>query len=167
MIGKINLKTELSKSRGFTLMELLIVIAILGILGVAFVPNILKAPAKARDAVRVKKVQDVHTAIEAYYAEKGKLPESDVAGCVTDVFVRKLGMAAAPVDPNKSGSCSADVANKAWYLYKVVGANYVVGAITEVHENANTKMLPDAITYPVTSAVSDPAGTYFTATGPI
>lgn len=159
MIGK--------NSRGFTLMELLIVIAILGILGVAFVPNILKAPAKARDAVRVKKVQDVHTAIEAYYAEKGSLPTSDVEGCVTDVFAKELGMAAAPVDPNGLGSCGAENAKKSLYLYKTSGNTYVVGALMEVPANANTSMTLATISTTPTPVVEGETPTYFTATGPI
>ncbi len=45
--------------KGFTLIELLIVIAIIGVLAVAFLPSLLNAPAKGRDAQRLATVQKV------------------------------------------------------------------------------------------------------------
>ncbi len=179
MIGKI------TNRKGFTLMELLIVIAILGILGVAFVPNILKAPAKARDAVRVKKVQDLHTAIEAYYAEHGSLPKIAAADadvypgpCATDALATAVGMQSAPVDPNGLGSCGDGADAKGQYLYNVykVGdeVHYVVAAKTEVPTSANTTLTTanlkaesqenNSVLLPVQSPAN---GTYFMATGPI
>lgn len=50
--------------KAFTLIELLIVIAIIGILAVAFLPSLLGGPAKARDAQRMtdlKKLSDFLT----------------------------------------------------------------------------------------------------------
>lgn len=45
--------------KGFTLIELLIVIVIIGILAVAFIPSIMGAPAKARDAGRISAVSNI------------------------------------------------------------------------------------------------------------
>lgn len=58
----------MKKIKAFTLIELLIVIAIIGILAVAFVPTLLGAPAKARDTKRitdVKKIAGMVTALNA------------------------------------------------------------------------------------------------------
>ena len=168
-------------------MELLIVIAILGILGVAFVPNILKAPAKARDAVRVKKVQDLHTAIEAYYAEHGSFPQKsgpaggDFGPCADNELAIAVGMQSAPVDSNSKGSCNGgapDAADADKYLYDVFDVtvdgvttkHYIVGALTEVQTSANSAIpAADALNLTeVPPPVQSPAdGTYFMATGPI
>jgi prepilin-type N-terminal cleavage/methylation domain-containing protein len=45
--------------KGFTLIELLIVIAIIGVLAVAFLPTLLGAPSKGRDAARIADLQKI------------------------------------------------------------------------------------------------------------
>ena len=49
--------------KGFTLIELLIVIAIIGVLAVAFLPTLLGAPSKARDAQRLSAVQSIQSLV--------------------------------------------------------------------------------------------------------
>lgn len=60
--------------KGFTLIELLIVISIIGILAVALLPNILSAPATARDAGRKAALNNVLAALEQYKAANGDYP---------------------------------------------------------------------------------------------
>jgi prepilin-type N-terminal cleavage/methylation domain-containing protein len=60
--------------KGFTLIELLIVISIIGILAVALLPNILSAPATARDAGRKAALNNVLAALEQYKAANGNYP---------------------------------------------------------------------------------------------
>lgn len=60
--------------KGFTLIELLIVISIIGILAVALLPNILSAPATARDAGRKAALNNVLSAMEQYKAANGAYP---------------------------------------------------------------------------------------------
>lgn len=66
--------------KGFTLIELLIVISIIGILAVALLPNILSAPATARDAGRKAALNSVVAALEQVKASTGLYPKSDEKG---------------------------------------------------------------------------------------
>ena len=75
--------------KGFTLIELLIVISIIGILAVALLPNILSAPATARDAGRKAALNNVLAALEQYKAANGSYPS----------FTNGVGTGAAEVLP--------------------------------------------------------------------
>jgi prepilin-type N-terminal cleavage/methylation domain-containing protein len=80
--------------KGFTLIELLIVISIIGILAVALLPNILSAPATARDAGRKTTLNSVLVAMEQYKATNGAYPAlsataPDVNGCVPESTMAK------------------------------------------------------------------------------
>ncbi len=144
------IRAVLGREKAFTLMELLIVIAIIAILTVAFLPNALKAPAKARDAVKIKKVQDIQTAVEAYTAERGTPPASAASTpfCLLKVQADSMGIET-PLDSSKSKSCnSTDTAasaaidtagaNKYFYRYNATNKYYIVGAVMEVTTGANS-----------------------------
>ncbi|MDP4007840.1 MAG: prepilin-type N-terminal cleavage/methylation domain-containing protein [Candidatus Peregrinibacteria bacterium] len=60
--------------KGFSLIELLIVITIIGILAVVFLPKITSGPARARDAQRVSDVADIANAIEMYNQDNETYP---------------------------------------------------------------------------------------------
>ncbi len=60
--------------KGFTLVELMIVITILTILAAVAIPNFLKAREKARDDDSKSTLKTLKTAIDMYAAEKGNFP---------------------------------------------------------------------------------------------
>jgi general secretion pathway protein G len=62
------------QSRGFTLIELMIVLAILGILLTIAQPNLRHALIKAREAVLKEDLFQIRDAIDQYYADSGKYP---------------------------------------------------------------------------------------------
>jgi len=71
------------RTKGFTLIELLVVIAIIGILAVAFLPSLLGAPAKGRDAQRMATVQKIENFIVSETLIDYSLPGTNciAAGC--------------------------------------------------------------------------------------
>ncbi len=70
------------KQAGFTLVELLIVIAIIGILSTMAVVNLSAAKSKARDAQRIQDIKAIQIALELYYADNDRYPSSQDCGSV-------------------------------------------------------------------------------------
>lgn len=69
-------------SRGFTLMELMVVMAILGILITVGLTSYKSVQAKSRDARRKNDLKQISVAIEAYYNDKSKYPSDDGSGAI-------------------------------------------------------------------------------------
>ncbi|MBI1857111.1 prepilin-type N-terminal cleavage/methylation domain-containing protein [Candidatus Saccharibacteria bacterium] len=68
-------KTE----KGFTIIELLIVIAIIIILAALVLNNFQGAQAKARDTQRVTDINNIHSKLEEYYNENNYYPSTFTA----------------------------------------------------------------------------------------
>lgn len=62
------------KQSGFTIVELLIVIVVIGILAALVVTTFSGIQKKARDSERQTDIKAVHGQVEAYYAQNGKYP---------------------------------------------------------------------------------------------
>ncbi len=68
------------KNLGFTMIELLIVIVILGILSVIGLGSFRAAQVKSRDANRKGSLSAIATSLEVYYNDYGNYPEDDSGG---------------------------------------------------------------------------------------
>jgi prepilin-type N-terminal cleavage/methylation domain-containing protein len=92
-------------SRGFTIVELLIVIVVIGILAALVVTTYNGIQQKARDTERKTDINAVHGQVEAYNAQNGKYP---TLANVNDATFRAANLkgldAAALADPKNSGS---------------------------------------------------------------
>ncbi len=106
------LKLQKRMQAGFTIIELLIVIAIIGILATLVLTNFQGAQAKGRDTVRKNDINSVYQKLEEYYNENGSYPDSALvaatfpgidAGALTDAedatIVSTFSTAATPTVP--------------------------------------------------------------------
>jgi len=64
------------RNHGFTLIELLIVMAIVGILASIVVPSYKRSQIKARETVLMEDLYQMRHAIDAFYADNIKYPDS-------------------------------------------------------------------------------------------
>jgi len=80
-------------SAGFTLLELLVVMTIIGILAAIAVPALKNSPQRAREATLKEDLFAMRSVIDQYHGDKGNYP-ADLATLVTDGYLRKI-----PVDP--------------------------------------------------------------------
>ena len=81
------------RHRGFTLIELMVVVAIIGILAVVALPAMRTAPLKAREAVLKADLYQIRSCIDQYLGDKGQYPES-LQALVDAGYLRFV-----PVDP--------------------------------------------------------------------
>jgi prepilin-type N-terminal cleavage/methylation domain-containing protein len=73
---------RMSKTKGFTLIELMIVIAIIAILAAILIPNFVKARAQAQHTACCTNVKHLGIACEMYSIENGKITEDAIIGAV-------------------------------------------------------------------------------------
>ncbi len=71
------LKKFVKNKKGFTLIELVIVVAILGVLALLVVPNVTNRVSEAKETVLEANIKVINNAIKLYYAIEGKYPRSD------------------------------------------------------------------------------------------
>lgn len=88
--------------KGFTLLELLVVISIIGLLATIATASLSNARAKARDAKRLGDAKAIFGALELYYNENGHYP-CNAYGSTWPTFLQELIAAGllqkAPTDP--------------------------------------------------------------------
>lgn len=73
------LKTNIRKQSGFTIVELLIVIVVIGILAALVLNTFQGVQARARDTERRTDINSIATQLEAYYADYGHYPDNTAA----------------------------------------------------------------------------------------
>ena len=78
---------------GFTLIELMIVVAIIGILAAVAIPQYQNYVARAQVAEGLALASGVKTALTLYYQETGGFPEAPCDGCYAETH-KMLGIAA-------------------------------------------------------------------------
>ena len=66
-----------SRTNGFTLIEIMVVVVILGVLGALIIPNIIGRPDEARVTAARSDIQQIGNALELYRLDNGLYPSTD------------------------------------------------------------------------------------------
>ena len=147
---------KFSDRKGFTLVELMIVIAIIGILAAVLYPSLMGYLERTRDTNRQQAMNQVGTALGTYFADMNAYPSpTGTTKCLDDIKGDLEGTGKAvqylktlPKDPkaasNKIGNCASGYA---YFNLKDTSA-YMVGAKMEVVTNGNMALdtLPTGVT---------------------
>ena len=88
------------KDAGFTLIELMIVMAIIGVLAMVAVPSYIQAIRHAREAVLKEDLHTLRAAIDSYTMDKQKAPQS-LDDLLQDGYIKTV-----PEDPMTKSSTS-------------------------------------------------------------
>ena len=122
--GKLNrssLNTFNRKMYGFTLVELLVVLAIIALLLTIASPKYFNSIEKSKDATLKQSLNVVRESIDKFYADKGQYPKK-LEDLVEQKYIRKL-----PVDPITESS-------ETWILE--APESPLEGDIADIHSGA-------------------------------
>jgi general secretion pathway protein G len=98
MTGFGSIRAGRKGERGFTLVELMIVMTIIGILAVIAIPSYIRAVQKAKEAVLREDLHTMRTAIDSYTVDKEKAPDT------LDDLVQAGYLKTIPKDPMTSST---------------------------------------------------------------
>ena len=130
------------KKKGFTLIEMLVVIAIIGLLAYFLVPHLLGAQDKAKEAAVKSVMHSIQLAAEGYNMENNTFPVANntaVASLVANYLSAGGYMVAIPKNPFTGKEYTdSDTAGKIVYDYNNLTGVYI---LTGYKRDGKTKIL--------------------------
>lgn len=110
------------KNRGFTLGEILIVVAIIGILSSIVWASLGGARMKGRDGARIADIKQIEQALEVYFSSCNAYPTQNSGNLPAELVSSSCGgniLSALPVDPTNTNP----------FVYKYYTANIGAGGL--------------------------------------
>lgn len=86
------------RKRGFSLLELLAVVTILGIIAAIIVPRVAVSSTTAKQKVRDHHKATINAAVERYYIDTGAWPANDLSDIAANINYFPSGVPTNPVD---------------------------------------------------------------------
>jgi prepilin-type N-terminal cleavage/methylation domain-containing protein len=131
------------RDQGFTIVELLIVIVVIGILALLVITTYSGIQAKARNSKRQTDVQSIQTQVEAFFSENGYYPSRTDMNVDPSNPTKSQTLVAAPVaksyayavTDSSGNSCETDDTTCAKYTLTATYEGSVNGATTYVKTN--------------------------------
>lgn len=167
-----NTTNKTARMRGFTLVELLIVIAIIGILTTLLTANFVGVRQRARDAQRKSDLRQLQSALELYRSDQGTYPvvaSSPYRLNSTACAASQAFTAPAPSSTTYMAKIPCDILGTSaynagnYYYYSGDGSSYVLAACLE---NGNDKDSNTTSNAPSPSGGTCSSGKYYVVTNP-
>jgi prepilin-type N-terminal cleavage/methylation domain-containing protein len=92
------IKIRYRKPKGFSLMELLAVVTILGIIAAIIVPRVMTSSDASKQKVHAHNKATINAAVERWYIEKSAWPANNLSDIGADTNYFPDGIPANPVD---------------------------------------------------------------------
>ncbi len=140
------IRYTLTASNGFTLVELLIVIVIIGVLSAILMANFVGVRQRARDAQRKSDLRQIQSALELYRADVGSYPPALPGGpgiysviCPTSgPFITAAYMQKVPCDSSPNNSAYAPSSGNYTYAVGLSGDTktyYLYACLENTNDN--------------------------------
>ncbi len=145
--------------KGFTLVELMIVITVIAILATIAVVTFTRVQKTARDSKRKEELRSIVTALQGYYSEKSVYPVQNPTPAITTTALTALVsnyMASVPAGP----AGATGINTSYMYVSDAAGQNFALCATEEVPTATGSNMWKLTSTNLAGSEVTDATCAY-------
>lgn len=142
-----------TNSKGFTIIELLVVIVIIGILVALALPQLFAAQARGRDTERKNDLKNIKTQLETYFNDEGSYPTGTL-----EAERETLNLSEADIEAPRDNNPPYE------YIPSTDGSTYVLRTELENTDDSSITSEGDNAGYYVVESVNQDTGTEQTPT---